>query len=167
MLPLGLRLAAVLYQRGGGEMAKPIKKKFPWMLFILILLACQYVAAHVSGWLNEVGVWDIMQLGSLPDYFKSHPFDVVSFQIMPYLMVYGTGMAAFCHHIFHREPPKAEMKGEEHGSNDFMTSAEMATYVATRISPDFAYSEDCTIPAAYPKREVRKWQKRKRKMKKK
>lgn len=137
-------------------MAKPKKKKFPWVWFILLLLACQYLAAHISGWLLTVGEWDIAKLDSLAEYFTARPLDVMSFHPFAYLFVYAAGLAFFCSQYFKREPPKAEMKGEEHGSNDFMSHEEIEDYVKRRITPDFPYSLDCRVPAEYVRTDAKK-----------
>lgn len=130
------------------------KKKFPWIFFVVIMLCCQYIAAHVSGWFLEVGEWDIMKLDSLYDYFVEHPFDVTSFHVVCYLCVYVAGFALFFHSIFKLKPQTAEMKGMEHGSNSFMTPAEIREYVNQRMTPDFPYQRDCTKEAVYPKEVI-------------
>ena len=52
------------------------------------------------------------------------------------------------------------MKGEEHGSNDFMDWNEKNEFRAKRVTPDYPYPEDeicdCRINAEYPKSEKKK-----------
>lgn len=136
-------------------MAKKKKNKFPWITFIIIVLLTQYVAAHVSGWLNEVGTWDITKLDSLFDYFKLHPLDVTSFHLIVYLFVYAMGVFVFVNFL-PKTRPHAELKGIEHGSAAFLTPAEMEEYVEMRVTPDFPYAEDCRKEAVYEKKAVKR-----------
>lgn len=131
---------------------EPEKKKpgKTWLiLLIVILLTSQYLAAHMSGWLATEGEWDILKLDGFFTYIAQHPFDVISFNIFAYAVIYGAGFALYFYIIFSRKPPKAEMKGVEHGSNDFMSAEEMVQYSKTRMTPDFPYSEDVTVPGKY------------------
>ena len=139
-------------------MAAPEKKKKKWKLMLtLTIIICQYVAAHISGWINAMGTFDLMAFDQLFDYFTLHPLDVKSFNPLAYMLIYAGGFAVFFHMLFSRQPPKAEMKGVEHGSNRFMTAEEIVQFSADRSTPNFPYSRDVREPGVYPKKEgVRK-----------
>lgn len=135
-------------------MKKKKSKHIP--LLIMLLVLAQYTAAHVSGWLIEVGEWDIVQINGLFGYFTSHPFDITSFHLMAYVLVYGICACIYFRTLFKQEAPRAEMKGIEHGSNDFMNWDEKKEFLEKRVTPDYPYptSEtcDCRKRAEYPKR---------------
>ena len=131
-------------------MQKKEKKPWPVMLLITVVLS-QYVSAHISGWIIEVGDFDLSKVDALFDYFILNPFDFRSFNPLVYLMVYGAGFAAYFHILFSRQPPRAEMKGQEHGSNDFMTDDEKLQFSAERSTPDFPYDRNVNNPGEYAK----------------
>lgn len=108
----------------------------------LVLVGCQYIAAHVSAWMNAVGTLDISRFGELYDYFVSNPLDVTSFNASAYGFIYMCGIGLYFSWHFNTRPPHADMKGEEHGSNDFMTYQELKEFREARILPDFDYCED-------------------------
>ena len=131
---------------------KKKKKKWGWLItLIIILAACQYISAHVSGWIITSGKYDLMDIGGLMDYFATNPLDFTSVNLGAYAIIYGAGFAMYFHILFSRQPPKAEMKGIEHGSNALMTHEEIMEFSQERTTPDFPYSRDVTVPGCYKK----------------
>ena len=61
---------------------------------------------------------------------------------------------------FNTRPPHADMKGEEHGSNDFMSWQELKEFREARILPDFDYSEDVRETAHFHDDFLKKCKKR-------
>lgn len=124
-------------------------KKLP--LLIVLLAIAQYFSAHISGWLLVEGEWSITEMDGLIEYIKTNPFDLSSFNLLVYLLIYGLCLCIYFRIIFQRQPPRAEMKGMEHGSNDFMDWNEKNDFCKTRITPDFIYPDngicDCRIEA--------------------
>lgn len=117
----------------------------------LTLVCTQYVAAHVAAWVNQVGTLDISRIGELYDCFAEHPLDVTSFNPSVYGFLYLCGAALFFMWLFNTRTPQAEMKGEEHGSNDFMRFQELKEFRESRILPDFDYCEDVRETAHFHK----------------
>lgn len=105
--------------------------------------ACCYAVrgGHAARWVNTVGTLDISRIGELYDSFAEYPLDVTSFHPGVYGFVYLCGVCLYFVWRFGTRPPHAEMKGEEHGSNDFMSFQELKEFRESRILPDFDYCE--------------------------
>lgn len=129
---------------------------------LLVLAATQYVAAHAARWVNTVGTLDISRIGDLYDSFAEYPLDVTSFHPGVYGFVYLCGVCLYFVWRFGTRPPHAEMKGEEHGSNDFMSFQELKEFRESRILPDFDYCEDVRETAHFHKDYLDQCKKRKR-----
>lgn len=112
------------------------------ILFVMTLILAQFLAAHASGWILEEGEWDITKIDGLMDYIATHPFDFVSFSLPVYALVYFLSIGLFIYYCLGVNTPKAEMKGEEHGSNDFMTPEEIIEFTRQRTTDNLPYLEE-------------------------
>lgn len=144
---------------------RKLSRKENLLLIAAILIGCQYLAAHLAGWANSTEGANLLQLKLsalevLPDYFIKHPFDVTSFEPMYYMLIYILGALIYSSVAFYVKPPRAEMKGEEHGSNDFMTKLEIKQFRESRILPNFDYCEDVRETAHFHDDYLKKCRKR-------
>ena len=96
-----------------------------------------FVCGHLSAVIQqeaEVRVWSAMLL----EHIQTRPFDffhkngyVVYFAVCIYTLIWFITFSK-------RELPKAEMKGIEHGSNDFQTEDERMQFLADHTSPVYS-----------------------------
>ena len=137
------------------------KAKWKAKVFLLVTmgLVTQYLAAHITGW-SKMPYFNMMDLGTLWQYIMEQPFDVTSYDFTIYAGCYLIALLIFVLMVCQTPMPHADMKGEEHGSNDFMSQAEIAEFKQTRITPDFEYSESVIKAASYPQSVLSKWRKK-------
>ena len=139
------------------------KRKGAWKAKVFLLvtmgLLTQYLAAHITGW-SKMSYFNMVELGTLWQYIKEQPFDITSYDFTIYAGCYLMALLIYVLTTFKTPMPHAEMKGEEHGSNDFMSQAEITEFKQTRITPDFEYSESVIKAASYPQSVLNKWKKR-------
>lgn len=142
---------------------KKKKRKGAWKAKVFLLvtmgLITQYLAAHITGW-SKMPYFNMVDLGRLWQYIVEKPFDMTSYDFTIYAGCYLIALLIFVLMVCQTPMPHAEMKGEEHGSNDFMSPAEIAEFKQTRITPDFEYSKSVIEAASYPQSVLSKWKKR-------
>ena len=105
------------------------------------LLIVTVILLILSGHLSAVVSSEGFQLDQLTEqtlqHIKAHPFDVLHFNVVVFSMIgFGTVMMvimAFSKPVV----PKAEMKGTEHGSNDFQTRKELDEFIRKNTTAIF------------------------------
>lgn len=124
-------------------MAKPAEKQSGSLLhraiFLLVsALITVYVCGHLSAVINAGGLTVDNWTTILPEHIKATPFDflhcnpyVAYFAVLLYILFFVMTLGK-------RELPQAEMKGEEHGSNDFQTDAERNLFLTNNTTPIYS-----------------------------
>ncbi len=102
-------------------------------LALFTIFFCGHLSAVIDAGAG-IGTWSEMIL----EYIKTAPMDflhvngyVVYFAVCFYTLIFFMTFSK-------RELPKAEMKGVEHGSNDFQTEEERIQFLANNTSPVFS-----------------------------
>ena len=94
-----------------------------------------FVLGHLSAVLNDGTVEGMDFFIPLMDHIKAHPLAFIAFN--PYVAYFGglSYLLFFVISFSKQTVPQAEMKGEEHGSNDFQTPEEKADFLASNTTP--------------------------------
>lgn len=94
-----------------------------------------FVLGHLSAVLNEGAVESMDFFIPLMDHIKAHPLAFIAFN--PYVAYFGglSYLLFFVISFSKQTVPQAEMKGEEHGSNNFQTPEEKAEFLASNTTP--------------------------------
>ena len=97
-------------------------------MLLLLLLVGLFFIGHALG--IETDLFSIGFMDLVMTHIKEHPFDFLHFSTLPDLMLV---LVWFCIGLIYLFPanstPKAEMKGEEHGSNDFQNIEERKVFM--------------------------------------
>lgn len=108
-----------------------MKNKDTIAKIISIFLAgccCFFFAAHISQAVNNCGKYQNI-LEVLGDHLKNAPFDLKHFHPVVYLYAAGIWAVGSITILCMRMTPKADMKGIEKGSNNFMTEKELKEFL--------------------------------------
>lgn len=114
---------------------------------ILSTLLVIFVLGHLSVLLNsgEVEGMDFFQ--PLLTHIKEQPFNFIA--VNPYVAYFGglSYLLFFVISISKQTVPQAEMKGQEHGSNDFQTNEERLEFLENNTTEILELDEEA----------IRKW----------
>lgn len=98
-----------------------------------------FILCHISALVGEVGY-----VGALMDFYNhiiAKPFDVLYFDKYVFMFGWLGFLSIALINLCKVEKPKADMKGAEHGSNDFHTDEERDQFLADCTTPILAYIE--------------------------
>lgn len=108
-----------------------MKNKDSIAKLVSIILAgccCFYFAAHISYAAENCSSFQD-GLCILGNHLKESPFDLIHFHPVVYLYAAGIWIVGSITILCMRITPKADMKGMEKGSNDFMTEKELKEFL--------------------------------------
>lgn len=102
---------------------------------LLLLAGALYTAGHyVAVTAGEEPVSDITS--AVINHITTTPMDFMHYNASIFAMVFlGWLLCAIFYCLPAQKPPKAEMKGEEHGSNDFQNLEERRAFIAKCTTP--------------------------------
>ena len=113
-------------------------KSNKWLKIVgiaLVTVVMAFLYGHASAVLNAGAELDFNIPQLAWEHIKAAPFDVFHnnmfaayFIVLVYILILVTTIAK-------TPKPRAEMKGEEHGSNDFQTIDERAAFIKKNASP--------------------------------
>lgn len=113
------------------------KRKEKFVVFLAILFITVFFCGHLSAVIEQgagMNNWSEM----LWNHIKEFPFAFFLFN--PYVIYFAICINSLIFFLLlsKRELPKAEMKGIEHGSNDFQTEEERNYFLANNTSPIYS-----------------------------
>jgi len=103
-------------------------------LTVLIIL---FVTGHIAALINNGTALNDFS-NELFRHIKEEPFDL-QWHTVPFLASALISSMCYLMMFTKTEIPKAEMKGAEHGSNDFQTSAELSEFLASYTTPIYSH----------------------------
>lgn len=108
-----------------------------WTVFAVMAGAMVFFCGHLSAVIKkgaDLDNWSMM----LMEHLRTAPFDF--FYVNYYVLYFAVCIFALIVFIAlsKRELPKAEMKGIEHGSNDFQTMEERNNFLAGNTTPIYS-----------------------------
>lgn len=108
-----------------------------WTVFAVMAGAMVFFCGHLSAVIKkgaDLDNWSMM----LMEHLRTAPFDF--FYVNYYVLYFAVCIFALIVFIAlsKRELPKAEMKGIEHGSNDFQTIEERNDFLAGNTTPIYS-----------------------------
>ena len=97
--------------------------------FLIISVLLLIIAGHLSAVVSADNFQTEQLVELTTKHIQEHPFDVLHFNLIVF-SVLGFGVVMMIIMAVSKPVvPKAEMKGEEHGSNDFQTRAELDEFI--------------------------------------
>ena len=116
---------------------KKDRKKETLVSFLIIMLITVFFCGHLSAVIEQgagMNNWSKM----LWTHIKNAPFTF--FSMNRYVIYFAVCIDSLIFFLLlsKRELPKAEMKGIEHGSNDFQTEEERNYFLANNTSPIYS-----------------------------
>ena len=115
-------------------------KKFDPAMAVTLLIV-SVILLIVAGHLSAVVSSENFRMDQLTEqtlqHMSTHPFDVLHFNVVVFSMI-GFGAVMMVIMAFSKPVvPKAEMKGSEHGSNDFQTRKELDEFIRKNTTEIF------------------------------
>lgn len=105
------------------------KEKTGKLISILLIgLICFYISGHLSAVVNSSGI-NTETLSLLGKHIADTPFHVLHFHPIVFIYAFGIWLVGSITILSSRISPKADMKGTEKGSNDFMTEKEIKEFL--------------------------------------
>lgn len=117
---------------------KPMKKsksESSWKIISIIATALPgiFLAGHLSYAVETIGV-SSRTVSCFLMHIKMHPFDIFHFHPVVFLYAAGIWLIGVIGILSKRTLPKAQMKGVEKGSNDYMTKEELNEFLKNNTS---------------------------------
>ena len=103
------------------------------IMLLVLAIPLTFFACHLSYAVNICGLSSYtVRLFTL--HLSNHPFDILHFHPVVFLYALGVWLIGAVGIISRRTIPKAEMKGMEKGSNEFMTPEEIKEFLKNNTS---------------------------------
>ncbi len=105
--------------------------------FLILTVILLIIAGHISAVVSADNFKMDQLLELTAQHMKKHPFDVLHFNVVVFSVI-GFGVVMMIIMAISKPVvPKAEMKGEEHGSNDFQTRGELDAFIRANTTEIF------------------------------
>lgn len=105
--------------------------------YLIITAIVLFFAAHLSAVVSA----DNFEFGQLTEltsqHIREHPFDILHVNAVVFAVIGFAAVMLLLMSISRPAIPKAEMKGAEHGSNDFQTKKELDEFLRKNTTEIF------------------------------
>ena len=105
-----------------------------WLIITVIVL---FFACHLSAVVSADG-FEFGRLTELTSqHIREHPFDILHINVVVFAVIGFAAVMMFIMSVSKPAIPRAEMKGSEHGSNDFQTAKELDEFLRKNTTEIF------------------------------